>query len=173
MNRIATAKETYNSNPTWDRTYGYDHFGNRWISLYPLETLHMATPTSVNDFDQSTNRLDFTATGAVYDQAGNLTSHPHLGSMAYDANNLMASFSATGTTVDTDYDANGKAAISPNAAPQRFRLASRRGQSAGFTPRRIRDETPIVHPGLRPSRASLFPGRRERLAQQHSGAHDL
>ena len=106
VNRLATAEEKLGGVPQWSRTYDYDHFGNRWISGATGHTLHMATPTSSAAIQATTNRL--TGTGITYDNAGNLTAHPHItpsGSMTYDANNKMTAFAATGVSVSTAYDA--------------------------------------------------------------------
>jgi YD repeat-containing protein len=69
--------------------------------------MHMAVPTSQSAFNAGNNRL----TAGGYDAAGNMTSHPWItpgGSMAYNANNLMTSFTATGVSVQTTYDAEGR-----------------------------------------------------------------
>lgn len=113
-NRLAMASEnaaiTGSSCPggaTWCQKYGYDHFGNRWISA-SLDTLHMATPTAQSAVSLATNRL----TSGTYDAAGNLTAQAYIttggGSMAYDANNKMTSFTATGVSVSTKYDTAGR-----------------------------------------------------------------
>ncbi len=113
-NRIAMASEnaaitgsTCPGGATWCRKYGYDHFGNRWISA-SLDTLHMATPTAQSAVSLATNRL----TSGTYDAAGNLTAQTYIttggGSMAYDANNKATSFTATGVSVATKYDAGGR-----------------------------------------------------------------
>ena len=109
VNRLATAAEKLSGVTQWSRTYSYDHFGNRWISGATGHTLHMATPTSSAAIQATTNRL--TGTGITYDNAGNLTAHPHItpsGSMAYDANNKMTAFAATGVSVSTVYDATDR-----------------------------------------------------------------
>src|SRR5690606_39686768 len=59
----------------WSRSYSYGHFGNRWIGGFTGHTLHSATPTSSAAIEATTNRLAST-TGAVYDNAGNMTAHP-------------------------------------------------------------------------------------------------
>ena len=90
VNRLATAEEKLGGVPQWSRTYDYDHFGNRWVDGHTGHTLHFATPTLQSDIDAATNRL--TGTGITYDNAGNLTAHPHItpgGWMTYDANNKM------------------------------------------------------------------------------------
>ncbi len=113
-NRLAMASEnaaiTGSSCPggaTWCQKYGYDHFGNRWISS-SLDTLHMATPTAQSAVSLATNRL----TSGTYDAAGNLTAQAYItiggGSMAYDANNKMTAFTATGVSVSTKYDTAGR-----------------------------------------------------------------
>ena len=111
MSRLASATETKGGSAQWSRTYSYDHFGNRWISGATGHTLHSATPTSSAAIEATTNRLAST-TGAVYDNAGNMTAHPFItpgsGSMTYDANNKMTAFMATGVSVNTIYDATGK-----------------------------------------------------------------
>lgn len=60
-NRLAMASEnaaisgsTCPGGATWCRQYGYDHFGNRWISA-SLDTLHMATPTAQSAVSLATN----------------------------------------------------------------------------------------------------------------------
>ena len=96
VNRLATAEEKLGGVPQWSRTYDYDHFGNRWVDGHTGHTLHFATPTLQTDIDATTNRL--TGTGITYDNAGNLTAHPHItpgGWMTYDANNKMVAFTAT------------------------------------------------------------------------------
>lgn len=111
VNRLASATETKSAVTQWSRSYGYDHFGNRWISGATGHTLHMATPTSSAAIQATTNRL--TGTGIAYDNAGNMTAHPQItpgsGSMTYDANNKMTAFTATGVAVNTRYDAFGEA----------------------------------------------------------------
>ncbi len=92
---------------SWCREYDFDHFGNRWIA-FSNRSLHMATPTSQSAFQATTNRL----AAASYDNAGNMTAHPFIapgsGSITYDANNLASTFTATGVSVLTRYDAQGR-----------------------------------------------------------------
>ena len=108
VNRLTTAAEKLSGVTQWSRTYSYDHFGNRWISGHTGHTLHFATPNAQSDIDAATNRLSAAGTSAQYDNAGNLTYHPHItpgGSMTYDANNKMTAFAATGVSVSTVYGA--------------------------------------------------------------------
>jgi RHS repeat-associated protein len=92
---------------SWCQEYGYEAFGNRWVS-FSNRTLHLATPTSAANFNAATNRL--TGSGITYDNAGNLTAHPFLtpgagGGMVYNASNKMTQFTATGVSVSYRYDA--------------------------------------------------------------------
>jgi hypothetical protein len=116
VNRLKAASEgaaltgggtTCPTTQSWCQEYGFDPFGNRWVS-FSNRTLHMATPTSAAAFNGSTNRL--TGTGITYDNAGNLTAHPFLtpgagGGMVYNASNKMTQFTATGVSVSYRYDA--------------------------------------------------------------------
>jgi hypothetical protein len=77
VNRLASVTETKGGSAQWSRSYSYDHFGNRWISRFTGHTLHSATPTSSAAIEATTNRLAST-TGAVYDDAGNMTAHPSI-----------------------------------------------------------------------------------------------
>ena len=110
VNRPKTSAEKLGATPQWSQTYSYDHFGNRWVSGATGHTLHAATPISQSAIQATTNRL--TGTGITYDNAGNLTAHPHItpgsGSMTYDANNKMKTSTATGVFVATLYDAQGR-----------------------------------------------------------------
>jgi RHS repeat-associated protein len=115
VNRLKAASEgaalvggtTCPTTQSWCQEYGFDTFGNRWVS-FSNRTLHMATPTSAANFNAATNRL--TGTGITYDNAGNLTAHPFLtpgagGGMVYNASNKMTQFTATGVSVSYRYDA--------------------------------------------------------------------
>ncbi|MFY9607891.1 MAG: hypothetical protein WAU45_04655 [Blastocatellia bacterium] len=67
LNRLQTASE--NSGASWSQTYGYDRFGNRWVSASTGYTLSSLTPQSQSAFNAANNRL--LASG--YDNAGNQT----------------------------------------------------------------------------------------------------
>ena len=95
VNRLLSAAET----GSWSRTYGYDAFGNRWVDA-ANEALVMATPTAQGQFNPATNRLtksfdNVALPGTPYDAAGNLTSHPYIGTMTYDAENRQTSFNGS------------------------------------------------------------------------------
>jgi len=107
VNRLLTATETGNS---WSRTFGYDVFGNRWVAS-ANEMLKMATPTAIGQFDPATNRLTKTYNNLnlpadAYDSAGNLTNHPHVAMMTYDAEIRQTSFN--GPTATYSYDGEGR-----------------------------------------------------------------
>src|SRR5207249_874955 len=85
--------------------YGYDQFGNRWVSSTSAFNF-----TDVHEFgdenfiNKSTNRIN----GLSYDAAGNVTSYsPYY--MTYDAENRMRTFSSNtdGESVFT-YDGAGR-----------------------------------------------------------------
>ena len=89
----------------WSRNYGYDAFGNRWLSGAVGHTLPNSTPTAETDFSSSTNRLLKNA--AAYDNAGNLLGESLLGTMAYDAENHQISFTDPLTSAVTTYAYDG------------------------------------------------------------------
>ena len=93
VNRLQSATEAPTS---WTRGYGYDRYGNRWVSS-ANDTLSMATPTAQGQFSASTNRLTasfdgVSLPGTPYDPAGNLTEHPFVGKMVYDGENKQRFF---------------------------------------------------------------------------------
>ncbi len=102
----------------WCQQYGYDAFGNRWVtnwssgsSGYPISTV---TPTS-SSWYSSNNRLSTTAPGAQYDNNiqsspggnGNLTG---LGGFAYafDAENRMTQSTINSAITTYLYDGEGR-----------------------------------------------------------------
>lgn len=67
LNRLQTASE--NSGANWSQTYGYDRYGNRWVSASTGYTLSSLTPQSSNAFNTANNKL----IASQYDNAGNQT----------------------------------------------------------------------------------------------------
>jgi len=68
VNRLSRAIESGG----YDRTYGYDRWGNRWVSSSSgLSYVDNKEPTSSSQFNQANNRL----TNATYDAAGNQLSY--------------------------------------------------------------------------------------------------
>ena len=90
---------------SWCREFDYDHFGNK--ATGSNRVMHQAKPTQLSQTDIATNRL----TTATYDAAGSMTSHPVLtpgGTITYDANNKKKTFTKTGLSVTTYYDAGDR-----------------------------------------------------------------
>ena len=106
VNRLETANETNGYN----RKFGYDAFGNRWVP--PNTNPGMVAdeshePRFQSQFDPATNRMRTSQTVA-YDAAGNQTLYsPH--TLAYDAENRLKSMthasSGSGTYL---YDGQGR-----------------------------------------------------------------
>lgn len=100
----------------WRQQYGYDAFGNRWVTNwsngsngYPISTV---TPTSSSWYSSSNNRLSTTAPGAQYDTGsasgnGNSTG---LGGFAYlfDAENRMTQSTINSAITKYFYDGEGR-----------------------------------------------------------------
>src|SRR5271165_3180548 len=103
----------------WCQQYGYDAFGNRWVTNwssgsngYPISTV---TPTSSSWYSSSNNRLSTTAPGVQYDNNapsspggnGNLTG---LGGFAYlfDAENRMTQSTINSAITTYFYDGAGR-----------------------------------------------------------------
>ncbi len=112
LNRLTCATEAIGTNPaascsvqnSWRQTYGYDGFGNRWVTSTTGFSLADIHEFSTQQFiDKSTNRIN----GLSYDQAGNLLTYAPW-SMSYDAENRMLSLSsASNGSSSFTYDGNG------------------------------------------------------------------
>ena len=70
LNRLATATEKNSGGTTtWSETFGYDIYGNRWVSATTPAGLETAfTPTAGSNFNSSNRLLN---NGALYDLSGN------------------------------------------------------------------------------------------------------
>ncbi len=73
----------------------------------------MSTPTAATQFDTATNRLQQESNGQplppnAYDAQGNLTNHPWIGQMSYDAEGKIWRHIKGGTTVEFTYDGEGR-----------------------------------------------------------------
>ncbi len=102
VNRLKTATETNGYN----REFGYDAFGNRWLKSNTGRTLGDSHEPQSNVFAAATNRM--TTSTVAYDAAGNQTLYsPH--TLAYDAENRLFSMthasSGSGTYL---YDGQGR-----------------------------------------------------------------
>jgi RHS repeat-associated protein len=100
VNRLATASE--NGGAVWSQTYGYDRYGNRWVSASPGYTLSSLTPQSLGAFNAVNNRLF----ASVYDGAGNQTTDGQSRTFTYDAENRQTAFN--GGTGQYFYDGDGR-----------------------------------------------------------------
>ena len=98
INRLSSASET----GAWQQNYGYDPYGNRWISSSTGLPVSALAPASAGAFVAATSRLAGTNN---YDSRGNLTLH---GSsfLAYDGEDRIAS--AGGVTPSTKYEYDGE-----------------------------------------------------------------
>jgi RHS repeat-associated protein len=100
MNRLKAANETGG----WTESYGYDRWGNRWLSETGLPALNDETPKT-SSWYLGNNQI----TGWTYDGAGNLTK---VGSMSrvfsYDAENRQTQAVINGTASSYAYDGDGR-----------------------------------------------------------------
>ena len=113
LNRISSAVESVTSPQTggWTEAWNYDEVGNLWqTSVTGAMVNGKLTPTASSQCDRNTNRLVKSSTAQTSndvtytDSRGNMTSHPSLGSMTYDAEDRLMS---AGTTTFA-YDAEGR-----------------------------------------------------------------
>jgi RHS repeat-associated protein len=85
----------------WSQTYGYDRYGNRWVSAGDVPNPEL-TPRLPGDFNGSTNRL----TASLYDAAGNERQNAANESFGYDGENRLISFNSGAATYS--YDGDGR-----------------------------------------------------------------
>jgi RHS repeat-associated protein len=108
LNRLKSANE--NSSASWSQTYGYDRYGNRWVSASTGHNVNLdLTPTQQSQISATTNRL--LLSGFSYDDSGNQKSQTRLGVseiMNYDAENLMWQFQSGSNTSTYTYDGEGR-----------------------------------------------------------------
>jgi YD repeat-containing protein len=101
VNRLSTSLETNN----WSRNYGYDQFGNQWVSSSSGVPINATlTPTSQSAFDTSTNRL---AGINNYDVRGNLQTYGSY-MLAYDGEGRVISASGIMPSMKYEYDGEGR-----------------------------------------------------------------
>ena len=98
VNRLTLAQDGGNA---WSRGFGYDPYGNMWVSSATGIPANSLTPTS-NGYSSSTNRLG----GNSYDAAGNLTSFG-VNTIGYDAESRQISVSNTSPGMTTTYTYDG------------------------------------------------------------------
>ena len=105
VNRLKTAAES-GAGTAWSRSYGYDRYGNRAVTANSGLPTSPLMPTALTNFSTSTNRL--TLTGAGYDNSGNLTATSLGDTLAYDAENRLASYTLSSATTTYKYGPQGR-----------------------------------------------------------------
>ena len=105
VNLLKTAAES-GAGTAWSRSYGYDRYGNRAVTANSGLPTSPLMPTATTNFSASTNRL--TLTGARYDNSGNLTATSLGDTLAYDAENRLASYTLSSVTTSYKYGPQGR-----------------------------------------------------------------
>jgi hypothetical protein len=100
LNRLKTANESSGAN--WSQSYGYDRWGNRWVSASTGYTLSSLTPTGPGAFNTANNRL--IASG--HDAVGNHTLDVQGRTFEYDGENRQTKFN--NTVGQYFYDGDGR-----------------------------------------------------------------
>ena len=102
MNRLTAAYE----GAGWSRTYGYDQYGNRWVSSSSrILSTDVHEPVAASNFNATTNRISVAA--STFDDSGNQTTFRSMDT-GYDAENRNST--ATSTSIGNGsflYDGNG------------------------------------------------------------------
>ena len=112
LNRIACVAEAANlpadpcTDGDWRQVFGYDRYGNRWVSSAPgLTGTDVHEPTAGTNFDPNTNQLILQ--GSQYDPSGNQTVYTPY-TLAYDAENRNVSVTSPSNGGGTfAYDGEG------------------------------------------------------------------
>ncbi len=100
VNRLKSVTEG-----TLSRSYGYDAWGNRWVSANTGLFLNPFTPTVSTNFSSATNRLGIQ--GSTYDNAGNQTAIGGF-AMGYNGESLMTSSTIGGVATQYGYDGDNR-----------------------------------------------------------------
>ncbi len=105
VNRLISVTDTMTGSgaQNYSRGFGYDAYGNMWVSTSSGITPQGNTPSSINSFTANTNQLS----GTSYDQAGNQT-QVNGNTQAYDAENRQVSVTFAGASEFYVYDGDGK-----------------------------------------------------------------
>jgi RHS repeat-associated protein len=101
VNRLVSATETGGSSE-WNQTYGYDAYGNRWVT--GGTTLSTFTPTTATNYP-SNNQLSIQ--GSSYDAAGNQTAIGGY-TFQYDGENRQTYGGIGGNIATYSYDGEGR-----------------------------------------------------------------
>ncbi len=109
-NRLETARETGG----YDREFGYDRYGNRWVKPHPVKPNNGMTQTDMHEpkyatqFDAAKNQLASPPMVDYYDAAGNQTMYSPY-TLVYDAENRLKSMTHTTSGSGTYlYDGEGR-----------------------------------------------------------------
>ncbi len=109
LNRVTEAKETVNSQTTWQQNFGYDRYGNRtsFNQVVNGNQLQMNNLTLPN-VDASTNRIS--SSGYVYDANGNLINDPQGRQFTFNGDNKQTQVKDANNQVIGQYfyDGSGK-----------------------------------------------------------------
>lgn len=98
LNRLVSASD----NGVWTHNYGYDQFGNMWLSSYSGPAQSGLMPTAQSSINAATNQLNVSV--LTYDPAatGNVTV-AGTSNLGYDAENRIVSDYDSVTTNMTNY----------------------------------------------------------------------
>ena len=119
LNRLLWASE---SDSSWSQGYGYDNYGNRWVSTGVV--MSPFTPTLSTNFDAN-NRLQID--GTAYDLAGNLRQIGGYTSV-WDAEGRFYSSSINSPTTTYGYDGDGKRVMKQSPGETTYYLYDAFGQ---------------------------------------------
>ena len=146
LDRLVCADEKVGSVVKWGQEFGYDNFGNRWLSSNTLPYSDPLTPTQQSDFNALTNRVVGGPSGGRYDSDGNLERLAGGSGMSghdltYDREGRMVTSNKFGTMVSFAYDGLGRRILERRDSGETHYLHSVSGEllaeygSAGGTER--------------------------------------
>jgi RHS repeat-associated protein len=93
VNRVTTAGD--NGGYGWSQNFGYDQFGNMWLSSFAGIVTPNLTPSLQSKINAATNHVSL-ASGTAYDPSGNLTTFGS-STLSYDTNNMMIGVAGSAT----------------------------------------------------------------------------
>jgi RHS repeat-associated protein len=125
---LASATD-YTASPNgWSQSYGFDRFGNRWVSANGTLPMDPRTPDSSSDINATNSRL--TGSNYGYDLAGNQTTYGGW-ALTYDAENrLKSSQPSAGTLTTYAYDGDGRRVKKTTGATSTWFIYDASGQLA-------------------------------------------
>ena len=146
LDRLVCADEKVGSVVKWGQEFGYDNFGNRWLSSNTLPYSDPLTPTQQSDFNALTNRVVGGPSGGRYDSDGNLERLAGGSGMSghdltYDREGRLVTSNKFGTMVSFAYDGLGRRILERRDSGETHYLHSVSGEllaeygSAGGTER--------------------------------------